>query len=164
LSQVTASQTHTHERPALKREYSQLLRLQEHLLNELQLLQHELASPLTEGILEQIETRAESPVPELLNEVRAHIGRALETLRQCEAELLGELQLEVKNLNLGGITNLPQRLARFLAERDGIPGFQHEVRRDRVRGWVIHWKEFDSNGVLRGAGQFYERPYAWLDD
>jgi hypothetical protein len=164
LSQAAASPIHGDRRPALKREYSQLLRLQEHLLNELQLLQNELDSPLTEGILEQIESRAESPVPELFHQAGASIWRALELLRQCEVELLSELRVEVTHLNLGGITNLPQRLSRFLAERDGIPGFAHEVRRDSIRGWVIHGKERDEDGALRGAGQFYERPYAWLDD
>ena len=25
-------------------------------------------------------------------------------------------------------------------------------------------KEISENGVVRGCGQFYERPYAWLED
>jgi hypothetical protein len=42
------------------------------------------------------------------------------------------------------------------------PGF-HEVA-DEVAGWVIRWKEYTHRGTVRGFGQFYERPYAWLEE
>jgi hypothetical protein len=35
---------------------------------------------------------------------------------------------------------------------------------DEVRGWMILWKEYTTRGTVRGFGQFYERPYAWLED
>ena len=58
----------------------------------------------------------------------------------------------------------PCRLARFLAERKENPAFSYRVQQDPVRGWVICWKEYTEDGRIRGYGQFYERPYAWLDD
>jgi hypothetical protein len=58
---------------------------------------------------------------------------------------------------------LPEAMLRFLATRQAAGGFTYELDRDAIRGWVIHWKEFTDKGVVRGAGHFYERPYAWLD-
>jgi hypothetical protein len=54
-------------------------------------------------------------------------------------------------------------MLRFLATRQAAGGFTYELDRDAIWGWVIHWKEFTDKGVVRGAGHFYERPYAWLD-
>jgi hypothetical protein len=59
---------------------------------------------------------------------------------------------------------MPAYLQRFLAERSNGPAFSYEVSQDEVRGWVIRWKEYTDQGTVRGFGQFYERPYAWLDD
>ena len=63
-----------------------------------------------------------------------------------------------------GVTNMPAYLERFLAERSAQPGFTYEVVQDDVRGWMVCWKEFTHRGTVRGYGQFYERPYAWLDE
>ena len=45
-----------------------------------------------------------------------------------------------------------------------VERFSYEVRQDSVRGWVIAWKEYTAEGIVRGFGQFYERPYAWLEE
>ena len=65
---------------------------------------------------------------------------------------------------MDGITNIPAYLQRFLAERAANPRFHYEVMQDEVRGWVVCWKEYTEKGTVRGYGQFYERPYAWLED
>ena len=65
---------------------------------------------------------------------------------------------------MAGVPDLPSPLQRFLAERTQFPGFTYEVVQDEVRGWVIRWKEYTARGRVRGFGQFYERPYAYLDD
>jgi len=66
--------------------------------------------------------------------------------------------------SVDGVTNLPAPLSRFLAERSQYPGFKYKVIQDDVRGWVIRWKEYTHRGTVRGYGQFYERPYAWIYD
>ena len=45
-----------------------------------------------------------------------------------------------------------------------MPGFTYEVIHDENRGWIIKWKEYTAKGSVRGSGQFYERPYAWIDE
>ncbi len=68
------------------------------------------------------------------------------------------------DFSVEGLPNLPIPLARFVAERAEAPGFTYELEQDLVRGWVIRWKEHAADGTVRGSGQFYERPYAWLDE
>ena len=63
-----------------------------------------------------------------------------------------------------GVDNLPAPLTRFIAERQQLPGFSFDVIQDGNRGWIIRWKEQTEAGTVRGSGQFYERPYASLDD
>ena len=58
----------------------------------------------------------------------------------------------------------PATLARFLAERRDMPGFTYQVLHDENRGWIILWKEYTQTGSVRGSGQFYERPNAWIDE
>ncbi len=65
---------------------------------------------------------------------------------------------------ISGVGNLPATLARFLDERRELPGFTYEVLHDENRGWIILWKEYTQTGSVRGSGQFYERPYAWIDE
>jgi hypothetical protein len=59
---------------------------------------------------------------------------------------------------------MPAYLERFLAESSSQAGFSYEVIQDEVRGWVVCWKEYTHRGTVRGYGQFYERPYAWLEE
>ncbi|MCA9737398.1 MAG: hypothetical protein R3E98_05240 [Gemmatimonadota bacterium] len=150
--------------PSLRREFSQLLGLNEHLSSELELLRRELSAPLTRALLDSVGARSDTTVPTVFEEAARAIDVALAALGRCDAELHTRIRAPLGELHLDGIPALPPRLSRFLAERQDIPGFHYEVRRDRVRGWVVHWKEYGTDGALRGAGQFYERPYAWLED
>jgi hypothetical protein len=71
---------------------------------------------------------------------------------------------DYEQAEVDGIGNLPATLARFLAERMEMPGFTYKVIHDENRGWIILWKEYTQTGSVRGSGQFYERPYAWIDE
>lgn len=97
-------------------------------------------------------------------EVVAALEEALRSIQLAEAEAQDALVSDAAEVSVEGIDNLPGRLSRFLAERLHYPGFTYEVSQDPVRGWVIAWKERTADGRIRGFGQFYERPYAWLDD
>ena len=92
------------------------------------------------------------------------IEDALRAVQVAESDLQAQMREESDAPTVDGIENLPARLARFLAERHQLPGFTYEVEQDEVRGWMICWKEYTGDGNIRGYGQFYERPYAWLDE
>ena len=96
-----------------------------------------------------------------VGDVAASIGPGL-----AKAALAGRVNGELvdTSFEIEGITNMPAYLQRFLAERSQEPGFSYEVAQDPVRGWIVSWKEYTNRGTVRGYGQFYERPYAWLDD
>ena len=72
--------------------------------------------------------------------------------------------VDYEHAEISGVGNLPATLARFLAERRDLPGFTYGVLHDENRGWIILWKEYTNTGSVRGSGQFYERPYAWIDE
>ena len=97
-------------------------------------------------------------------DVTAAVEEAIRTVKVWESEIRLALTSESGTVEVEGVENLPATLARFIAERQQLPGFSYEVVQDDVRGWVIRWKEMTSSGTVRGCGQFYERPYAWLDD
>jgi hypothetical protein len=96
--------------------------------------------------------------------VTAAVEEAIRILKVWESEIRLALITNADAIEVEGVPNLPPSLARFLAERKQVPGFSYEVTQDEVRGWVIRWKEFTGSGTVRGCGQFYERPYAWLDE
>lgn len=148
----------------VKREFAQLIRIQERLLNQLDEIRNELEAPTTVELVREIRNRTGSAVVEQLGQVTAAVEEAIRQLKLTESatrqEFLNEPGGEVR---VEGVSNLPPPLARFLAERAEFPGFSYEVRTDDVRGWVIAWKEHTENGTIRGFGQFYERPYAWID-
>ena len=59
----------------------------------------------------------------------------------------------------GQLLHLHTRLLTQLREiRD-----HYDVIHDENRGWIIKWKEYTATGSVRGSGQFYEHPYAWID-
>lgn len=99
-----------------------------------------------------------------LGDVTSAIEEALRALQLAESEAQNALDGDGEEAEVEGIDNLPGRLARFIAERKESEGFRYEVVQDPVRGWMILWKEYTEDGRIRGYGQFYERPYAWLDD
>ena len=147
------------------REYSQLLRMQERLLGQFLRIRDELVAPLTERLMHDIRSRTGSAPTETLADVISEVEGGIRALKILESEVQGALLEEPgEEFTVDGVSNLPAPLGRFLAERSQDPGFQYDVVQDEVRGWVIRWKEYTHRGTVRGYGQFYERPYAWLDE
>lgn len=147
------------------RAYAQLLRQQERAIQALEDLRDELEAPTTRALLREIRHEATRDVEEALGEVRDRVQETLRAAQVCQSEIHRELMVNPSRPTVvDGPSNLPPVMARFLTERQRTPGFTYEVRQDEVRGWVIHWKEYTHRGTVRGSGQFYERPYAWLDE
>jgi len=146
------------------REFSQLLRIQERLLGLLQDVLDELGAPTTLTLLRELRHRTGSTAPESFGRVTNSVEAAIRELKVFESEIQKELLTDPRDISVEGVNNLPAPLARFLAERTQNPRFSYKVQQDPVRGWVISWKEFTAQGIVRGFGQFYERPYAWLED
>lgn len=146
------------------REFSQLLRIQERLLSMLQEVLDELSAPTTLTLLRELRNRTGSGTSESFGRITNSVEGAIRELKLFESELSKELLDEPGEIAVEGVPNLPAPLARFLAERSQNPRFSYEVRDDPVRGWIIAWKEYTAQGIVRGYGQFYERPYAWLED
>lgn len=145
------------------REYAQLLRLQERMLTDLQRLREEVDSGPTRHLMKVIKKRTGQSPEEGLSDVIRSVEEAIRTVKMFEVEIRKDAQAEPEDLEVEGAPNLPATLARFLAEREELPGFHYEVVQDQVRGWIITWKEYTDQGTVRGSGQFYERPYAWFD-
>jgi hypothetical protein len=146
------------------REFSQLLRIQQRLLGMLEEVADELGAPTTLSLLRELRNRTGSTATESFSRITTSVEGAIRELQVFESELQKEILASPGQISIEGVTNLPATLVRFLAERSQNPRFSYEVRQDAVRGWVIAWKEYATEGVVRGFGQFYERPYAWLDD
>lgn len=145
-----------------KREYAQLLRLHERLRIQLQRVREELLSSQTDTLLKDIRARTGED-PDLSTIIGA-VEEGLRALKLSQAAIRDAILEHHQPLSVDGAPNLPAHLQRFLAERAQDPGFTYEVCQDEVRGWVICWKEYTSKGTVRGYGQFYERPYAYIDD
>jgi hypothetical protein len=146
------------------REYSQLLRVQERLLAILQEALDEIGAPTTLNLLRQLRNRTGSKAPEDFARIANSVEGAIRDLKVFQSEVQTELLADRSDVEVEGVPNLPAPLARFLAERTEDERFSYEVRQDSVRGWVIAWKEYTAEGIVRGFGQFYERPYAWLEE
>lgn len=145
-----------------KREYAQLLRLHERLLVQLQRTLEDLTSTQTTTLLRDIKART-GDEPDLTG-ITTSVEEAVRAIKLSQSTLRQAIMHHHEAVLVDGVTNLPPHLQRFLAERAQLPGFSYEVVQDEVRGWVICWKEYTSRGTVRGYGQFYERPYAYLDD
>lgn len=153
------------ERPLeARREYAQLLRLHDRIKQQLQRIRDDMEAPGITKLLREMRRRVGLGPETSLGDVTSAIEEALRALQLAESEAQLALDGDGEEAEVEGIDNLPGRLARFLAERHDNPGFSYEVVQDPVRGWMILWKEFTTDGRIRGYGQFYERPYAWLDD
>jgi hypothetical protein len=139
-----------------------LLRIQARALQQLEGVLADLDSPGTADLLRVLRSQGRSVLPERVREIIAAIEEAVRLLKATESE--ARVEFESQPPSIEGIPSLPTPLARFLAERAEAPGFSYELEQDPVRGWVIRWKEHTEDGRVRGSGQFYERPYAWLDD
>jgi len=146
------------------REYSQLLRIQERLLAMLQEALDEIGAPTTLNLLRQLRNQTGSKAPEDFGRIASSVEGAIRELKLFQSEIQNELLTDRVEVSVEGVSNLPAPLARFLAERSQNEQFSYEVRQDPVRGWIIAWKEYTAEGIVRGFGQFYERPYAWLEE
>jgi hypothetical protein len=145
-----------------KREYAQLLRLHDRLLLQVQRVVEDLTSSQIETLLKDIRTRTGSS-PDL-SEVQETLEESVRALKLSQSNIRRAILDHQHPLSMEGLPDLPTQLQRFLAERTQIQGFSYELVQDEVRGWVICWKEYTQQGTIRGYGQFYERPYAYLDD
>jgi hypothetical protein len=124
----------------------------------------EIGAPTTINLLRQIRNRTGSTAPEDFGRIANSVEGAIRELKLFQSEIQNELLDERSEVSVEGVSNLPAPLARFLAERTSNERFSYEVRQDPVRGWIIAWKEYTAEGIIRGFGQFYERPYAWLEE
>lgn len=145
-----------------KREYAQLLRLHERLLVQMHRSLEELTSSQTEALIHDIRQRTGS-APDLA-EITNGVEESIRALKLSQSGIRKAILEHHEVLEVEGVSNLPAHLQRFLAERAQLPGFSYEVVQDPVRGWIICWKEYTHLGTVRGYGQFYERPYAYLED
>lgn len=145
-----------------KREYAQLLRLHERLRIQLQRVREELSSSQTDTLLRDIKVRT-GETPDL-SAILGAVEEGLRALKLSQSAIRSAILEHHEALSVDGVPNLPVHLQRFLAERAQVPGFSYEVFQDEIRGWVICWKEYTHKGTVRGYGQFYERPYAYLED
>ena len=151
-------------RAQAKREYTQLLRLHEQLLNQFTRAREALVAPGTSELLRDIKGRT-GDAPDLTS-IKTAVEKAIRELKLSQSEIRAAVndELDTSTFEIEGIVNMPAYLQRFLAERSQEPGFTYEVEDDPVRGWIVSWKEYTNRGTVRGYGQFCERPYAWLDD
>ena len=147
-----------------KREYGQLLHLHTRVLSQLREIRDHLVAPGTLEILAAIRRRTGSDPDAGLSEITTAVEQAIRALKLSEGKIRDEIIEDFEQTEIDGIGNLPATLARFLAERREMPGFTYEVIHDENRGWIILWKEYTHTGSVRGSGQFYERPYAWIDE
>jgi hypothetical protein len=144
---------------------SQLLRQQERAIGLLQGILEEVDTAMTRSLVKRLRSETNAEVEVAVSGVIAKVEDAVRAVQYCESEIHRELvATSGKAVSAGAPSNLPVALTRFLAERRDSPGFTYEMGQDPVRGWTIRWKEYSEKGTVRGAGQFYERPYAWLEE
>lgn len=143
---------------------SQLIRIQERLLNQLQRVRSELSAPTTNQILKRLRKRVGTGPLDSFHRIATAVEEAIRALKVFESEIKAVLLDDSREETIEGIPDLPPHLVRFIAERSQLPGFTYEVRQDPVRGWTIRWKEYAAGGTVRGYGQIYERPHAWVEE
>ena len=146
------------------REYAQLLQLHTRILSQLREIREHLIAPGTLEIIGAIRRRTGNDPNDGLSEITTAVEQAILALKLSEGRIRDENMVDYEHAEISGVGNLPATLARFIAERRDMPGFTYEVLHDENRGWIILWKEYTDKGSVRGSGQFYERPYAWIDE
>lgn len=155
------------EATELQRTYAQLLQLHEEIRSRLVgLLKQAEAPAIREVVREAVRTGEPSAerAAERLAELSRNVEAALRVAHASQEELKRDLADADGGIDLESLANLPARLTRFIAERRDNPGFHYEVARDPARGWTVRWKEYGSDGLIAGSGQFCERPYRWPDE
>jgi len=146
-----------------QRQQARLLRFLERTLVRLEALADDLSSDSTKSLVRTLRHTTGAPLSRVTDVVTA-VEEAIRNLKVWESEVLLPPMPASDAPEVDGIANLPAFVARFIADRRELPGFTYTVSHDEERGWVIRWKEFTAAGAIRGSGQFYERPYAWLED
>ncbi|GEM_PF-971535 len=86
-----------------------------------------------------------------------------EMVRRNQARVRAEVNL-LKGAAGTDEDPLPPGLARFVAERSIVPGFEYTVERDSLKGRVLRWRIRTPEGWIRAAGLLPENPHAWLDE
>lgn len=148
-----------------RREQAQLSRLYDQVRSQLEQARDVFETPGVRKLLREIRRRTGTSPDEQIAEIVKSIQDSVRAIQIAESALEAELRSGAHHVvDAEWAANLPARLARFLAERESLPGFTWDVVQDEVRGWMVTWKEYTGDGRIRGYGQFYERPYAWLDD
>lgn len=150
--------------PKAHRELSQLMRLHERIMAELQDVRAELEAPSTAAVLRKLRNSTSTAPDEAFGRITASVEEAIRALQVFESEVKRELLADQEDVALEGLPDLPPALSRFLAERSQREGFSYVIDEDEVRGWIIRWKEYTDEGTIRGYGQIYERPHAWLEE
>lgn len=143
---------------------SQLLRQQDRALQQLQRALAEIDTPITKSLLSRIRAGSGGEVEAATGEAVVRLERAVHAVEHCLSETRRELLTARGTGERDAREHLPAAMERFLAERANAPGFSFQTVQDPVRGWVIRWKQQTADGIVRGAGQLCERPYAWLDE
>ena len=133
---------------------SQIIRMVERVISQLQDVRDELQAPTTVKIMRELHHRTGSSAMEGAAQVTTGIEQAIRAAQMMESATRQEFLAGREEHTVDGVDNLPAPLARFLAERSAIPGFTYKVTQDEIRGWIIQWKEYQDNGVIRGCGQF----------
>lgn len=146
------------------RELMQLLRIQERLLARLREMRTDLEAPTTRQILRSLHKSSVSAPDESFGRVTATVEEAIRALQVFESEIKRRLLAGDEEPSADDLPDLPPGLARFLTEKSQNPGFSYELSEDPVRGWTICWKEHTEEGTIRGYGQLYERPHAWIQE
>jgi hypothetical protein len=149
-----------------RRELTQLLALQARILETLVDLRDRLTHQQASDVIKayhRVSRENDRPMSKVLSGVEQVI-RDLQVAESEVRTILTDPGSNDHEDSPAGLPDMPPRLVRFLAQRSETPGFEYEVLQDEVRGWVVRWKEYTAFGTVRGHGQFYERPYAWLDD
>jgi hypothetical protein len=143
---------------------AQLLRQQDRTLQLLQQARMEIDTVVTRSLLLRIRGEASDSVENGVTEAVEILGDAIQRVQFCQSELRREIS-SAQGLGQAAVRDeLPAALTRFLTERATAPGFLYETTHDPIRGWIVHWKQFTAEGMVRGAGNLCERPHAWLEE
>jgi len=143
---------------------AQLLTQNGRALQSLQGISHAIDTPATRTLLSKLRDDATTDAEAAVEQVLAKLEGLIQAVHYCQSELRRELESAQGQESLSDRDHLPGALGRFITERESLPGFEWETYEDPIRGWVVKWKQMTAAGTVRGAGQLWEKPYAWMDD
>ena len=95
----------TNTRKQATREYSQLLRMQERLVSQLQRVRDELVAPVTSGLMKDIRNRTGSAPTQAMADVISEVEQAIRALKLLESEVQSALhQDQTEEFTVSGIS------------------------------------------------------------